>query len=242
MNGNVIDAQRQGRMVHTNPIILHPKRFFNHTSIGEGRPDASPEHSIFAGPFQIGTMANEKVPAPTPTRSDDQILPEALEITPIDKAHQFVSPPSGDVLMDFVNQLGYPGEIHFMSRMATFLIDKANLSSATKKGKNTKPYVIPYCRFTKLIINYLGRCHNIHPRSRSPLNLAEDDLSLENLKFVPKDEIDEVFGMQIPKELITDNIKNAPYYNAYLEMVANHERIIAAVKEGGKKKTAPKAD
>ncbi|GKE32763.1 hypothetical protein Tco_1452085, partial [Tanacetum coccineum] len=88
-------------------------------------------------------MADENVPTPAPTRSDDQILPfaawtgaysfqldenrfildanllrEALEITPIDQAHQFVSPPSGDAIMDFVNELGYTKELHFMSRMA----------------------------------------------------------------------------------------------------------------------------
>nr|GEU71562.1 integrase, catalytic region, zinc finger, CCHC-type, peptidase aspartic, catalytic [Tanacetum cinerariifolium] len=86
-----------------------------------------------------------------------------------------------------------------------------------------------------------GRNHNIHHRSESSLNLAEDDLSLGNLKFVPKGKIDEVFGMQIPKELITDNIKNPPYYNTYLEMVAKHDKKIVA-KEGGKKKSASKAD
>ncbi|GJZ79878.1 hypothetical protein Tco_0644715 [Tanacetum coccineum] len=113
---------------------------------------------------------------------DANLLREALEITLIDQAHQFVSPPSGDAIMDFVNELGYIEEIHFMSRMAvnnlyqpwkailsmiklitnvdyaelmweefvqaiqTFLTDKANLGSPTKKGKKDKPHVIPYCR------------------------------------------------------------------------------------------------
>ncbi|GJT29213.1 retrovirus-related pol polyprotein from transposon TNT 1-94 [Tanacetum coccineum] len=110
-------------------------------------------------------MADENVPAPAPTRSDDQILPFAAwvpieksnhvldlqkrkknpifqiamdilqninffkaftvsasvpaiyiqqfwntltYITPIDQAHPFVSPPSGDAIMDFMNELGYP--------------------------------------------------------------------------------------------------------------------------------------
>ncbi|GKA00933.1 hypothetical protein Tco_0673598 [Tanacetum coccineum] len=115
---------------------------------------------------------------------DANLLREALEITPIDQAHQFESPPLGNAIMDFVNKLGYPEELHFVSRMAvnhlyqpwrailslinqcliefiqaiqTFLADKANLGIATKKDKKTKPYVIPYCRFTKLIICYLGR-------------------------------------------------------------------------------------
>nr|GEW88319.1 hypothetical protein [Tanacetum cinerariifolium] len=220
-------------------------------------------------------MADENVLAPAPTRSDDQILPfnawvpirKTLEITPIDQAHQFESPPSGDAIIDFVNKLGYLEEIHFVSRMAvnnlyqpwralllmidqclagktsrfdrprypTFLADKANLGIATKKDKKTKPYVIPYCRFTKLIICYLGRKHNINQRSGSPFNMAEDDHRLGNLKFVPKGKEDEVFGMQIPKELITDNIRNTPYYNAYLEMVTKHDHKIAAEERGNKK-------
>nr|GFD35751.1 hypothetical protein [Tanacetum cinerariifolium] len=51
-------------------------------------------------------------------RLDVNLLREVLEITPIDQAHQFVSPPSSDAIMDFVNQLGYLGGIYFLSRMA----------------------------------------------------------------------------------------------------------------------------
>nr|GEY37650.1 hypothetical protein [Tanacetum cinerariifolium] len=184
-------------------------------------------------------------------RLDVNLLREALEITPVDQAQQFVSTLWGDAIMHFVNQLGYPGEIHFVSSMAahisspsnavgiitrtnidyaepiweefvqtiqTFLVDKANLGSLTKKGKKTKPHVVPYSRFTKLFIYYL-----------------------EDITIFTKGEINEVFGMKIPEELIMNNIKNAPYYNAYLEMVAKHERGIAAAKEGGKKKITPKA-
>nr|GEV61943.1 hypothetical protein [Tanacetum cinerariifolium] len=49
---------------------------------------------------------------------DANLLRDPLEITPIDQAHQFVSPPSGDIIMDFVNQLGYTEVIYFLSRMA----------------------------------------------------------------------------------------------------------------------------
>ncbi|GJY93136.1 retrovirus-related pol polyprotein from transposon TNT 1-94 [Tanacetum coccineum] len=247
-------------------------------------------------------MADKNVPAPAPTRSDDQILPfaawvpigksyhvldlqkrqknlifqiaagtyrfqldenwftldanllrEALEITPIDQAHPFVSPPSGDAIMDFVNELGYPEVIHFVSSMAvnnmyqpwrtiftnvdyaelmweefvqamqTFLTDKANFRVPTKKGKKDKPHVIPYCRFTKLIICYLGRIHNFHQRSASPFHLAEEDLILGNLKFISKGEIDEKVAAEkegkkksastkqpMPKPAIEKSSKPAP--------------------------------
>nr|GEV45742.1 zf-CCHC domain-containing protein/UBN2 domain-containing protein [Tanacetum cinerariifolium] len=90
----------------------------------------------------------------------------------------------------------------------TSLADNVNPGSPAKKGKKTKPYVIPYCRFTKLII-------------------CEDD---------------KVFGMKIPNELITDDIRRAPYYKGYLEIVTKHEQKITAKKEGGKEKMDPKAD
>ncbi|GKB91575.1 hypothetical protein Tco_0963847 [Tanacetum coccineum] len=107
----------------------------------------------------------------------------AYEITPIDQAHQFVSPPSGDAIMDFVNELGYTEAIHFVSRMA--------MNNLPIEGQEDKPRVIPDFR--------LG----ISIRSQRPKSMK-------------------VFGMQIPNELISNNIKNAQYYNAYLEMVAKH--------------------
>nr|GEX27952.1 hypothetical protein [Tanacetum cinerariifolium] len=182
-------------------------------------------------------MADENIPAPAPTRSDDQILPFAAWITPIDQAHQFVSPPSGDAIMDFVNELGYTEWEEFVQAIQTFLTDKANLDSPTKKGRKDKPHVIPYYMFTKLIICHLGRIHNIHQRLTSLFHLAKEDLRIGNLKFVPKCEANEVFRMPIPNELISNNIRNTPYYNTYLQLVAKHNQKIAAEKEGKKKPT-----
>ncbi|GKB96064.1 hypothetical protein Tco_0982201, partial [Tanacetum coccineum] len=97
--------------------------------------------------LNIDKMAEENVPAPTPTRSDEQILPfnawlhdaktevysfqldeqwftlnadllrKALEITHVDSAHPFESPLAGEQVMDFVNELGYAKAIHFVSDM-----------------------------------------------------------------------------------------------------------------------------
>nr|GEW64310.1 histone deacetylase 14 [Tanacetum cinerariifolium] len=169
---------------------------------------------------------------------DANLLKDALEIMPIDQAHQFVSPPLGDAIMDFVNQLGYTKE--FIQAIQTFLTNKENLGSPTKKGRKDKPHVISYCQFTKLSICHLGRIHNIHQRSTSPFHLVDEDLRLGNLKFVPKGKVDEVFGMSIPNELISNNIRNAPYYNAYLKMVAKHDLKVAAKNERKKKTESAK--
>ncbi|GJZ06244.1 hypothetical protein Tco_0540037, partial [Tanacetum coccineum] len=135
----------------------------------------------------------------------------SLGITPKDPAHPFVAPPAGDLVIDFVNNLGYPEELQFVSKMygvvtgtnvdyveliweefvqaiKTFFFNAASLKVPSKKPK---PHVIPYCQFTKLIICYLGGRHNIHKRPQSPLYITADDYTLDNLKFVPKGEMDE---------------------------------------------------
>ncbi|GKB28428.1 copia protein [Tanacetum coccineum] len=103
------------------------------------------------------------------------LLRKALEITLVDPAHPFESPPDGEAIMDFVNQLGRP--------------DSAR-------------YVIG------------------------------DDYLHGNLKFVPKGETDEVFGMPIPKNLITEAIQQSSYYQQYLEMVAKNQKKTQQASEG----------
>ncbi|GJY51160.1 hypothetical protein Tco_0442007 [Tanacetum coccineum] len=85
----------------------------------------------------------------------------------------------------------------FVQGIQTFFTHQDSNKIPSKKPTS---HVIPYCRFTKLIIYYLGSKYNIHRRPESPRHVTGDDFLLGNLKFVPK------------------------------------------AKEGGKKKTTPKAD
>ncbi|GJZ69720.1 hypothetical protein Tco_0633270 [Tanacetum coccineum] len=67
--------------------------------------------------------------------------------------------------------------------------------------------------FTKLIIVYLQRKHKFHPRPGSPIHLPNEEPVLGYLKFSAKGTKREVFGMPIPNDLITDDIRetsNAP--------------------------------
>ncbi|GKD01021.1 hypothetical protein Tco_1171295, partial [Tanacetum coccineum] len=43
----------------------------------------------------------------------------ALDITPVDPAHPVELPPNGDTVIDFVNQLGYPEPVEFVSNIRT---------------------------------------------------------------------------------------------------------------------------
>ncbi|GJU25558.1 hypothetical protein Tco_1164179 [Tanacetum coccineum] len=163
---------------------------------------------------------------------DVDLLRSALGITPKDHAHPFVAPLARDLVIDFEE---------FIQAIKTFFSDAASLKVPSKKPK---PHVIPYYRFTKLIICYLGGRHNIHKRPQSPLHITSDDYTLGNLKFVPKGELDEVFSMAIPKDLLTDAIHNAKYYPKYLDMAARKPRQPTAVidEESVKKKKVSPTD
>nr|GEW18384.1 hypothetical protein [Tanacetum cinerariifolium] len=172
-------------------------------------------------------MAKENVPAPTWT--NDQLLPvkarlpieksnllmdelcftldvdllrNALGITPKDSVHPFVAPLASDLVIDFVNNVGYPEELHFISKI-----------------------------------------NNIHRRPQSPIHITVDDYPLGNLKFVSKGGMDEVFGRPIPKDLITNAIRNSEYYEKYLKMAARKpcQPKRMTDEEGGKKKKGPPA-
>ncbi|GJU94348.1 ribonuclease H-like domain-containing protein [Tanacetum coccineum] len=184
------------------------------------------------------------------------ISADALRITPKDSAYPFVLPPAGDLVIDFMNNLGYPEELQFVSKMYVnslyqpwrtilsiinqCLTGKTSSSDRPRHPvlqmlwgvvtginvptKNPKPRIIPYCRFTKLFIYYLGSRHNIHRRPQSPVHITTDGYLLGNLKFISKGGVDEVFGMPIHKDLISDAIRNSEYYPKYLEMAARQPR------------------
>ncbi|GJV05562.1 reverse transcriptase domain-containing protein [Tanacetum coccineum] len=139
----------------------------------------------------IDKMAEENVPTPAPTRTNEQILLfnawlpwfalnddllcKALEITLEDSDHPFVSPPAGEHVMDFVNELGYSEEIHFISKM------------------HVNNLYEPWRSILSLINQYLTGKTSGNDKPKRPVlqMLWGDDFLLGNLKFVPKGEKDE---------------------------------------------------
>ncbi|GJV46116.1 integrase, catalytic region, zinc finger, CCHC-type containing protein, partial [Tanacetum coccineum] len=159
-------------------------------------------------------------------------LRDALQITPVDTNNAFSSPPTPDALIKFVNDLGYPrvvrtlsdvilwgivNRVHidyaermweeFTQSIHTFMEDKKNLAQHTQGKKKATLIVIPSVRFTKLIVYYLQSKHKFHPRPGSLLHLPNKEHVLGYLKFSAKGTKWEVFGMPIPNDFITDDIR-----------------------------------
>ncbi|GJX48533.1 hypothetical protein Tco_0273723 [Tanacetum coccineum] len=233
------------------------------------------------------------------------LLRKALAITPVIPAQPFELPPSGNTVIDFVNELGYPEPVEIVSNIRvnyvyqpwrailtlinqcltgktsgsdkprhpvlqmlwgiitqtnvdhaellweeftqgiqTFFSHKASHKASLKDPKKkVTPLLIPYGRFSKVIIYYLASNNNIHRRPDSAVHHTGDDFILGNLKFVPKGETVEVFGMAIPDPLITEAIQQSSYYPKYLEMVAMNTKKTpqeSASEQPATKRTPPK--
>nr|GEX53705.1 retrovirus-related Pol polyprotein from transposon TNT 1-94 [Tanacetum cinerariifolium] len=100
----------------------------------------------------------------------------------------------------------------FTQSIHTFIEDKNNLTQHTQGKKKATLIVILSVRFTKLIIYYLQSKHKFHSRPDSPLHFPNEEPVLGYLKFSAKGTKREVFGMPIPNELITADIREEQYY------------------------------
>nr|GEX34024.1 hypothetical protein [Tanacetum cinerariifolium] len=127
----------------------------------------------------------------------------------------------------------------FTQSIHSFVEDKKNLALHTQGKKKADPIVIPSIRFTKLIIHHLQSKYKFHPRPDSPLHLPEEYI-LGYLKFSAKGTKREVFGMPIPNELITTDIRGEQYCKEYLEKVAKHQRYLAGEEKSDPDSSAPK--
>ncbi|GJY95599.1 hypothetical protein Tco_0511960, partial [Tanacetum coccineum] len=74
--------------------------------------------------------------------------------------------------------------------------------------------------------------HKFHLRPESPLHLPTEEPILGYLKFSAKGTKREVFGMPIPNELITDDIRGADYYDAYGESTKQYRYHAGIIEKG----------
>ncbi|GJY31240.1 hypothetical protein Tco_0414735, partial [Tanacetum coccineum] len=144
------------------------------------------------------------------------LLSKALEITPVDSANPFESPPAGEQCLTGKTS-GNDKSRHPVLQMLWGIVTRSNVDYAE----------LLWEEFVQAIKTFFTDKANLSLPTKKP-----------KPHFVPKGEKDEVFGNPIPQELITEAIQNSEYYEKYLEMAARKP----TAKEGGKKKTAYKAN
>nr|GEW84794.1 E-beta-farnesene synthase [Tanacetum cinerariifolium] len=180
------------------------------------------------------------------------------QITPNNNNQPFVALPLSDVLINFINELGYPKLVKNLSNVVTndmFQLWRAllmiiNLCLTGKTFGFERPRA-PVLQILWGIVKQANidnakriweefRRHKFHPRPSSPLHLPNEEPVLGYLKFSAKGTKREVFGMPIPGSLITVEIQQASYYRKYLAKVAQHRKYLASETGGVQDPPAPK--
>ncbi|GJV08701.1 retrovirus-related pol polyprotein from transposon TNT 1-94 [Tanacetum coccineum] len=190
-------------------------------------------------------------------------LRDALQITPVNNNKAFSSLPTQDTLINFVNSLCYPKEVKHLSNVVTndmfqpwrALTTIINLCLTGKTSRFERPRApvlqILWGIINRAHIDYVERMweeftQSIHTFTEDKKNLAQHTQGKKKATLIVIPSVSakgtkrEVFGMPIPNELITDDIRGADYYNAYLKKVAKHHRYLAGEEVSDPDFPAPK--
>ncbi|GKC96902.1 hypothetical protein Tco_1162344, partial [Tanacetum coccineum] len=90
----------------------------------------------------------------------------------------------------------------FTQGIQTFFSHKASHKASLKDPKKkVTPLLIPYGRFSKVVIYYLASNNNIHRHPDFAVHHTRDDFILGNLKFVPKEYVPQEEGVDPDLEL-----------------------------------------
>nr|GEV07508.1 retrovirus-related Pol polyprotein from transposon TNT 1-94 [Tanacetum cinerariifolium] len=178
------------------------------------------------------------------------ILKDALDITPTNDNNPFVAPPSTDTVIEYVNMLGYPNILRNVSAMSVnalyqpwrAILSMINICLTSKTAGYDRPRHlvlqilwgiihssnIDYAEriweeFVQSIQTFLTDMKNLATASHEKKKTAH--LLIPSVRFVGKDGR-EIFGMLIPDALLTDEIKEAPYYGEYQQHVAKYQQYL----------------
>ncbi|GKD08276.1 hypothetical protein Tco_1187961 [Tanacetum coccineum] len=205
----------------SNPIYKIAVDILKHTNFFRAFTASSIIPSIYIQQFW-DTIRYDKTTGSYNCQLDEQwfdlnkdTLRDVLQITPVNNNQSFSSPPTPDVLIKFVNNLGYLKVVRTLSDVVT-------------------NYMFQPWRALTTIINLCLTGKTLwFERPRAPSVLGY-------LKFSAKGTKREVFGMPIPNNLITADIQREQYYNAYLENVAKHQLYLTGEEVSGPDSPAPK--
>ncbi|GJS32426.1 putative ribonuclease H-like domain-containing protein [Tanacetum coccineum] len=151
-------------------------------------------------------------------------LRDALQIMPVDKNQAFSPPPTPNMLIEFVNELGYPREVIHLSNVTT------------------NDMFQPWWALTTIINLCLTGKTSGFERPRAPmLQILWGVVNRAHIGYAERmwEEFTHSSGT-IPNELINDVIRGADYYDAYLKKVAKHQQYLTGEEVSDLDSLAPK--
>ncbi|GJX22356.1 hypothetical protein Tco_0226801 [Tanacetum coccineum] len=171
---------------------------------------------FFVNALLQNTMAEQNVPAQPPTRTNEQIVLASV-VTIGNKQPTFNAKDPNDPTFEISGLLRH-------SILARPVLT-GKTSGSDKQGDTQFLQIAGNSHSNQVIsTTWQSITTSIGRPSDSAVHHTGDDYVLGNLKFVPKGESVEVFGMAIPDPRITEAIQQSSYYPKYLKMVAENTK------------------
>nr|GEW98171.1 hypothetical protein [Tanacetum cinerariifolium] len=157
-----------------------------------------------------------------------------LQICPNLPGHKFVDPPFKEEILAFIIKLGYSRDIKSLSDVKvdtlhqpwrTFrtiinkcLSGKEDLVYQIKNKVSKKNKDMYYPRFTKVIINhFMSKYQSIPRRNKVDWHMAKDDPILTTMRFIPKYENIQKYGVVLTDTLTNQAMKESDAYKTYYD-------------------------
>ncbi|GKA19763.1 hypothetical protein Tco_0699678 [Tanacetum coccineum] len=154
---------------------------------------------------------------------DVEALREILGIFPRVPNEDFVPPPSEEELLNFLLELGYKGHLNHLPNMENveypeLIWEDLAYQIDYRQAKLRRREIMPYPRFTKIIINYFHSLNPSIPKGPSSgLHTIMDDRVISRFKFVRIGEDFQEYGLAIPKTMLTEEIKQSESYQPFIK-------------------------
>ncbi|GJX04121.1 hypothetical protein Tco_0190037 [Tanacetum coccineum] len=235
--------------IQKNPIFQISVDILSNTNFFQAFTASASVPAIYLQQFWNTMKYNEKTGVYS-CQVDEQwfdlsvdLLRKALAITPVNPTHPFVLPPSGNTVIDFVNELGYPEPVEIVSNIRVNYVYQPWRAILTLINQAVMGRV--YSRDPDIFLTQ-GESQSQSKGPKEESNSSPHSLWMGfkgNLKFVPKGETVEVFRMAILDPMITEAIQQSSYYPKYLEMVAMNTKKTpqeSASEQPATKRTPPK--
>ncbi|GJT48185.1 hypothetical protein Tco_0974342 [Tanacetum coccineum] len=146
---------------------------------------------------------------------------------------KFVNPPFEEEILTFIRELGYPGNIKLISDVKvdtlpqpcrTFgtIINKclSDLVFHIEYKESRKNKYMFYLRFKKVIINYfMSQDQSIPRRNKVDWHMANVDLILTTMRFIPQHEVVQRYGAIRPDYLTNPAMKESEAYKSLAKIL-----------------------
>ncbi|GKC18062.1 hypothetical protein Tco_1014844, partial [Tanacetum coccineum] len=236
-----LDAEKS----QSNPIYKIAVDNLKHTNFFRAFTASSTIPAIYIQQFW-DTICHDRTDGGYKCQLDEQwfnltkdTLRDALQIMLVNNNMTFSSPLTQDTLINFVNGMGYRKQVKHLSNVVTNDMFQPWRALTTIINLyltgNTSGFERPRAPVLQILWGVINRAHidyakrmweeftqSIHTFTEDKKNLAQHTQGKKKATLIVIPSTDPICTM-----LITDDIRGADYYDAYLKKVAKHQRYLA---------------